>query len=186
MNRRYWSKAIQRKCGPATVIGALLTNVFVIACPAQPARNALHVRHEPLPGVARVFTAPTNLKVLPSKLTGAQVQTIMEQWNAELGVRCEACHRKEPEEVAAEGLRRARFADDSKPMKKIARFMYTMTVEINRKFIVGDDSVPGPITCGTCHRGRISPEPFVSRTDAHAGLIQDPASEEMLVPKAVP
>jgi hypothetical protein len=110
-----------------------------------------------------VFQPPVNLTVLPKQLTGRQVHNIMEQWSGDLGVRCNACHEHESDGIVPGGRAHSRFADDSKPMKRIARLMYTMTQQINRTFITGDDRVPGPVTCGTCHRGNIRPVPFVSR-----------------------
>jgi hypothetical protein len=44
-------------------------------------------------------------------------------------------------------------------MKEIARLMYTMTEQINRDFIVKVEGSGLPVTCGTCHRGHVSPEP---------------------------
>jgi hypothetical protein len=44
-------------------------------------------------------------------------------------------------------------------MKEIARLMYTMTEEINSGFSAKIDNSGMPVTCGTCHQGRISPEP---------------------------
>ncbi len=83
---------------------------------------------------------------------------MMLRWGAELGARCNACHDDEQDNVVTGGPPRSRFANDSKPMKDIARRMYTMTEEINRVFIakIGNSGVP--VTCGTCHQGRISPE----------------------------
>lgn len=108
------------------------------------------------------YPAPTNLKALSRDLTRREVVDLMKQWSAELGVRCTACHLRESEGIASAGPQDNRFADDSKPMKQVARIMYTMTVNINRKFIASDDGGPGSVTCGTCHRGSIRPEPFAS------------------------
>jgi hypothetical protein len=114
------------------------------AIPAKPAQQS--------------YPAPTNLKVLPREMTGQRLHELMEQWGAELGVRCSACHGEDQDNVVPAGARTSRFADDSQPMKGIARLMYTMTEQINRDYI---DKVEGsglPVTCGTCHRGRVSPE----------------------------
>jgi len=40
--------------------------------------------------------------------------------------------------------------------------MYTMTEEINQKFIAKVDGLGVPVTCGTCHRGHAGPEPFTN------------------------
>jgi hypothetical protein len=45
-------------------------------------------------------------------------------------------------------------------MKAIARLMYTMTDEINANYIAKVKGSGMPVTCGTCHRGQVSPEPF--------------------------
>ena len=104
--------------------------------------------------------------------------------SVELGVRCSACHQRDSDEVAPGGPPGPRFADDSKPMEQVARLMYTMTLEINRKYIVGQDGVPGPVTCGTCHHGSMSPEPFVPPRIAPGALIQPSASTETPAPQS--
>ena len=38
--------------------------------------------------------------------------------------------------------------------------MYTMTEEINSNYIAKVEGSGMPVTCGTCHRGQVSPEPF--------------------------
>lgn len=106
------------------------------------------------------FPAPINLKVLPRNLTGQQVHDLMDEWSNELGVRCIACHIKEPEGVSSDGTKTSTFAEDTKPMKGIARLMYAMTEKINSNFIATVEGSGMPVTCGTCHRGNISPEPF--------------------------
>jgi hypothetical protein len=130
-----------------------------------------------LPANDHAFPAPVNLKVLPKDLSGRQVHDIMEKWSAELGVRCGACHVRDLDGIVLGRRPHPRFADDSKPMKGVARLMYTMTVEINRKFITGDDGVPGPVTCGTCHRGNIRPEPFVSSPDGQRSTAEAPSAQ---------
>jgi len=39
--------------------------------------------------------------------------------------------------------------------------MFTMMEEINRNYIVKIDSSGAPVTCATCHRGHLRPEPYV-------------------------
>ncbi len=106
------------------------------------------------------FPAPTNLKVLPHDLTGQQVHDIMEQWKAGLGMGCAACHAKDKEKIDRDGRPLLDFASDAKPEKATARLMYAMTGEINQKYIAKIDSSWAPVTCGTCHRGHMDPEPF--------------------------
>lgn len=109
-----------------------------------------------------LFPAPTNLKVLPKDLTGKQVHNIMKQWETDLGVRCDGCHKEDDVKLDRQGKPLLVFADDSKPMKNIARLMYTMTDDINTRYVANIEGSGLPVTCGTCHRGRIAPEPFTN------------------------
>jgi hypothetical protein len=104
------------------------------------------------------------LKVLPKNLTGRQVQDIMEQWKTSLGIQCDGCHAEVREKAESDGTPRLNFADDSKPMKAIARLMYTMTDQINTNYIAKVEGSGVPVACGTCHRGHIGPEPFSGTT----------------------
>jgi hypothetical protein len=106
--------------------------------------------------------APTNLKVLPKNLTGPQVHEIMEKWEGELGTSCKTCHAADPKNLGPNGKPRLNFADDSKEEKQTARKMYKMVEEINGSYISKIDSSGDPVTCGTCHRGHLGPEPFVA------------------------
>jgi hypothetical protein len=114
----------------------------------------------PPPSSPRTFPAPTNLQVLPKDLSGQQVHDIMEQWAHALGLRCDSCHAEDRDNPSPDGLPQLNFADDSKPMKGTARIMYKMTEEINSNYIAKVGGSDMPVTCGTCHRGGISPEPF--------------------------
>jgi cytochrome c2 len=111
--------------------------------------------------------APTNLKVLPKNLTGEQVHEIMEAWEAELGVHCSTCHTADAKNIGPNGRPRLYFADDSKEEKATARLMYTMTEDINRNYVSKVEGSEAPVTCGTCHRGHMGPEPFVIPPDGH-------------------
>ena len=100
----------------------------------------------------RVDPPVTNLKVLPKKLTYKQVDHIMDNWAAALGVRCNFCH--EPNKVG----RGMNFASDAKPEKKMAREMYLMAAKLNKKYFKGEkDSLGvaklGSVNCYTCHHG---------------------------------
>ena len=107
-----------------------------------------------------VFPAPTNLKVLPKDLTGQQIHALMKQWAAALGVGCDACHLRVTEGTRIHPNPHLDFADDARPMKAAARLMYSMTEQINNNYIASLNGSGVPVTCGTCHRGVVSPAPF--------------------------
>ena len=144
----------RKRC--ASISLALTALVFCTAAQSPPGSDAL-----PQKPAHRVYPAPTNLTALPKEMSGQQVNELMEQWGAELGVRCGACHGEDQDNVIQAGPRPSHFADDSEPMKGIARLMYTMTEQINRDFIAKVEGSGLPVTCGTCHRGRVSPEPTI-------------------------
>jgi len=131
------------------------TTVFAAATVAQAPAGS------PPPPPPRVYPAPTNLKVLPKDLTGQQVHEIMEQWEGSLGAHCNTCHTPDPNNIGPNGRPRLNFADDSRPEKATARLMVTMTEEINKNYVSKIDNSGAAVTCGTCHRGHLGPEPFV-------------------------
>jgi hypothetical protein len=111
----------------------------------------------PAPQQRRPAPPPTNLKVLPSNLTGQQVREIMHGYEQQLGVECEYCHAQNP----ATG--RNDFPSDAKPMKDRARVMIKMTADINAVYLIqlADPKPENPVSCGTCHRGAAKPALFV-------------------------
>ena len=117
------------------------------------------------PPPPRHFDAPTNLQVLPKNLTGEQVHDIMEKWEGELGSGCKTCHAVDPTRKRPDGRPMLNFADDSKPEKQTARQMVKMVEEINVNYVSKIDNSGAPVTCGTCHRGHLGPEPFVPAPD---------------------
>ena len=155
---------------PAAATALLTAAVFAVAAVAQapqstqaPAANSEHEEHN------HTHAAPTNLKVLPKTLTGDEVHEIMEKWEGSLGAHCNTCHAPDPNNIGPNGRPRLNYADDSKPEKATARLMYTMTLDINRNYISKVPSSETPVTCGTCHRGHLGPEPFVIPDDDHGG-----------------
>jgi len=143
---------------------ALLTAAIFAATAAaqapqspQPPAGGMPPKHD--------HPAPTNLKVLPKDFTGEQVHEIMETWEGSLGAKCGTCHTPDPKNIGPNGRPRLNFADDSKEEKATARLMYTMTQDINRNYVSKVDNSGGPVTCGTCHRGHLGPEPFVIPPD---------------------
>jgi cytochrome c2 len=119
-----------------------------------------------VPRAPRTYPAPTNLKVLPKEMTGQQVHEVMEKWESELGAHCNSCHTVDPNNIGPNGKPRLKFEDDAKDEKVVARMMYTMTQEMNRKYFgaLPHDEAEGKavsVTCSTCHRGQMHPEKFV-------------------------
>lgn len=166
-----------------SVAASLIAAVFALTMVAQAPQAAPAAPGDAPPPPPRTYPAPTNLKVLPSNLTGKQVHDIMEKWEGSLGVHCDACHAKDPNNIAPDGQPRLKFADDSKPEKNIARTMFTMTEEINKNYIAKIDAMGAPVTCGTCHRGHFGPEPFVIPDDDAPRAPQTPPPDEETAPK---
>lgn len=109
--------------------------------------------------------APKNLQVLPKNLTAEQVHEIMHKWAGELGAKCTTCHAVDPNRVGPNGRPVLNFADDSKQEKRTARLMFKMTENINENYISMVENSGQPVTCGTCHRGHVTPEPFIPPPD---------------------
>jgi len=116
---------------------------------------------------AKVRPLPTNLQVLPRQMTGDQVHELMERWEAETGMHCNACHAAIPGAVGPTGKPRLNYADDSREEKATARQMYRMTEEINSKYIAKVPGSGAAVTCGTCHRGKMGPEPYTPPAKDH-------------------
>ena len=142
------------------VTAFLIAAVFAATTVAQTPQTAAGGPPPP-----RTFPAPTNLKVLPKDLTGEQVHEIMEKWEGSLGTHCNTCHTADPNNIGPNGRPRLNFADDSRPEKATARVMYAMTEDINKNYVSKIDSSGAAVTCGTCHRGHLGPEPFVIPPD---------------------
>jgi Photosynthetic reaction centre cytochrome C subunit len=135
---------------------------------------------------------PKNLQVLPKNLTADQVHEIMHGWEAALGTNCSHCHAADPNKIGPNGRPRLDFALDTKPEKSTARLMYKMVQDINSNYISmvekpgaeNAEKSPTPVTCGTCHRGHVTPEPFVAPPDEdhdHPG--PPPAGEKPPMPR---
>ena len=105
-----------------------------------------------------VATADTgifkNLKVLPKDISKEKLDTIMHQFTAALGVKCNFCHA-----MGSNG--HPDFPSDDKQEKDIARYMMHMTGEINAKYFNSENStMPDTISvvkCVTCHHGNPHP-----------------------------
>lgn len=159
-----WSLAF-----PSGTVALTIAAVFSIGPVAQTSRPPAPAAGSQQPPGPRTYPAPTNLKVLPKNLTGEQVHTIMEQWEGALGAHCNTCHTPDPNNIGPNGRPLLNYADDSRPEKATARLMYTMTEEININYVGKIDSSGVAVTCGTCHRGHLGPEPFSIPRDDHDG-----------------
>ena len=102
------------------------------------------------------YPKPTNLKVLPKDISGSDIDKLMHLYQRDLGVPCGYCHDENPQTKAID------FASDENPIKDTARFMITMTSDINTKYLgqLGDRRYSEPLTCGNCHRGQVQPPTF--------------------------
>jgi len=107
----------------------------------------------------------------------------MKQWSTALGVRCEACHLRDTESTGIDGKPRLDFAEDTKPMKAVARLMYTMTEQINSNYIAKLNGSGMPVTCGTCHRGVVNPAPFAQPAERPLPTAVPPTASEGSQPK---
>jgi hypothetical protein len=171
-------KYLTPSAAAAAVLAVVIVAVTVAAqAPPQP--------QQPAESHHREWPKPTNLKVLPKDLTGEQVRQIMQKWQGDLGVHCDACHTADPNNVGPNGRPRLNFADDSKPEKQTARLMYTMTNKINDDTIsmVGDGT--GKVTCGTCHRGHQKPEAFVPPPEHHGPRPPAPGGQQPAPPQSL-
>ena len=153
-------------CGRIALFAATVTMNIGAQAPqsAPPPQGSTAPGGPPPP---RSFPAPTNLQVLPKTLTGNQVHEIMEKWEGALGGKCSTCHTADPNNIGPNGRPRLNFADDSKKEKATARQMFKMTEMINVDYIGKIDSSGEPVTCGTCHRGHLGPEPYKIPDDDH-------------------
>jgi hypothetical protein len=149
---------------PAAVTALLTAAIFAVTTVAQTPAPAAggppaesHMQH--------MHMTPTNLQVLPKTMTGEEVHELMDKWAGSLGVHCDTCHVVDTSHVGPNGRPRMNFADDSKPEKRTARIMYTMTEDINKNYIGKIDNTGAVVACGTCHRGHLGPEPFVIPSD---------------------
>jgi hypothetical protein len=99
---------------------------------------------------------PTNLKVLPKDMSGDDVDRLMHRYRQYLGVPCGYCHEENSQTKEID------YASDENPIKETARFMISMTSDINMKYLaqLGDRRYAEPLTCGNCHQGQVQPPTF--------------------------
>ena len=151
----------------AALLTAAIFAVSTVAQAPQPPQVQQAAPGSQAPQHEHSHPAPTNLKVLPKNMTGEEVHELMEKWEASLGAKCSTCHAADPNNFGPNGRPRLNYADDSKEEKRTARLMYTMTEDINMNYVSKVPSSDEPVTCGTCHRGHLGPEPFVIPAEDH-------------------
>ncbi len=110
----------------------------------------------------------TNLKVLPKSIKKATLDRTMREWGAALGVRCNFCHANNPT------TNRTDYALDTKPEKLMARKMYKMAGNINKKYFGAKKDSLGMmketgITCNSCHKGTAHPKVVYANVPRPAG-----------------
>ncbi len=101
-----------------------------------------------------------NLQVLPQDLPSAGLRKVMKRYERDLGVKCSYCH------VEDRSSGRIDFASDENPAKQTARLMIAMLEDINDRHLAalgGDRRYAAEVTCGSCHQGRSSPQPYEPR-----------------------
>jgi hypothetical protein len=91
-----------------------------------------------------------NLQVLPKDITVDSLDKIMDGFNADLGVDCKFCHKRDKK------VDTLIFDSDDKSEKEITRNMMRMTMDINKKYFQFNETVSADqvqaVTCFTCHR----------------------------------
>lgn len=132
-----------------------LASIFAVL-----SHNPVSAAQDAAAPAAHQYPKPTNLKVLPKDMTGQQIHELMQTWAGQLGTKCTGCHVVDKTKTSPDGKPVLDFASDRKEEKETARKMYGMTDKINADYISKIDSSGDPVTCGTCHRGHLGPEPF--------------------------
>ena len=99
-----------------------------------------------------------NLQVLPKDISEQRLDSVMNEFEKALGVRCEFCHVKPTDSTTNWDM-----ASDARPEKNIARKMIIMANKINKDFFnattqYGDENALLEIHCVTCHHGEPHPE----------------------------
>jgi len=131
---------------PTRIIMAMLAGLALSAVHADGADAAF----EPV-------AAPTNLRVLPESTSRAGVRSLMKQYERALGVSCSYCHVEDRDSGVID------YASDENPRKHTARLMISMLNDINDKHLAqlgSDRRYAQPVTCGSCHQGRATPQVF--------------------------
>jgi Photosynthetic reaction centre cytochrome C subunit len=133
--------------------------VFGFTRPSTSQNLATKSGNEAIPNQKISNRRPTNLKVLPADISPEELNRVMHSYERGLGVPCAYCHEENPQ------TRQIDFASDENPIKQTARFMISMTNDLNTKYLgqLGDRRYAEPLTCGNCHQGQVSPPVFSSK-----------------------
>lgn len=107
--------------------------------------------------IAQGGEAPKNLQVLPKDMPRSEVIGVMRRFTTALGLRCNDCHV-----VTNPGQQPERLDPslDDKELKKVARVMLRMTMDIDDKYLTETGRTFTPltrVTCETCHHGTSKP-----------------------------
>ncbi|HEY4837345.1 MAG TPA: c-type cytochrome [Candidatus Acidoferrales bacterium] len=148
MNKK--SKTIFLAAGLASITAFALAGshaIFGMVRARRPAQSA------PVKKASEQFKNIQVLKDLPAD----QLYPTMHFMADSLGVQCVDCHVGVPGQVDGE--------KDDKQMKRTARKMLAMTMEINKANFDGQNSSPA-VTCYTCHHG--SRQPLVAPAKSNA------------------
>jgi len=137
---------------------AVLCSLFGVAIGAVPQGQAGSVDAQP-PQQQAAKPKPTNIKALPSDISGGDLDKLMHQFKLQLGVPCEYCHAENAQTGDLD------YASDANPVKETARFMIRMTSDINTKYLaqLGSRRYSPPFNCGSCHQGQPEPAEFVPK-----------------------
>jgi len=112
------------------------------------------------PGGEKVWTTvPIHTILLPKNATVQQLADTMDEWRAAIKGHCITCHTvtTDPTYKNLQGNPEIMPYDDALPAYKASEKMYLLTQEINKRLV---NSAMAPVTCGTCHRGKLKPEAY--------------------------
>ena len=146
-----------------TITGLLAGVVFMASM-----TNIQQVPQQQGPQQPQAEVKYTNLKVLPKSIKKAALDRTMREWGAALGVRCNFCHANNP------ATNKTDYTLDTKPEKLMARKMYKMAGNINKKYFGAKKDSLGMmketgITCNSCHRGVAHPKVVYANVPRPAG-----------------
>jgi 3-keto-L-gulonate-6-phosphate decarboxylase len=140
---------MNKKSTSVVLVGAglILSLVLAFAGTRTISGAARHARQAQPATVKKASEQFKNIQVLKD-LPADQLYPTMHFMADSLGIECVDCHVGIPGQVDGE--------KDDKQMKRTARKMLTMTIEINKENFA-DHNNGHAVTCYTCHRGSRQP-----------------------------